>query len=58
MNRNEYNEIKLALAHRDALRVLASAALSDNMELVIRKLVECEVLPAGTRAMRPSIVHE
>ena len=49
LNHNEYNELKLELAHRDALRVLASAVLGDDMELVVRKLVECEVLPVGTR---------
>ena len=58
MNHNEYNELKLELAHRDALRVLASAVLGDDMELVVRKLVECEVLPVGTRPLRPSMLHQ
>ena len=58
LNHNEYNELKVELAHRDALRVLASAVLGDDMELVVRKLIECDVLPAGTRPLRPSMLRE
>ena len=54
---SEYNELKAAMAHRDALREIAAAALADRMDDVIRKLVECEVLPPGTRPNKRSIVH-
>jgi hypothetical protein len=54
----EYNELKKAIGHRDALRDLAAAALADNMQVVVAKLVECEVLPPGTRALRLSIIHD
>jgi hypothetical protein len=58
LNHNEYNELKVELALRDAMRMLASAVLGDDMELVIRRLVECEVLPPGTRPLRPSMLHQ
>jgi hypothetical protein len=28
------------------------------MQVVVAKLVECEVLPPGTRALRLSIIHD
>ena len=54
----DYNELKVAIGHRDILREIAAAALADNMSLVVAKLVECEVLPRGTRAQKPSIIHD
>jgi hypothetical protein len=54
----EYNELKTAIGHRDALRDIAAAALSDNMHVLVAKLVECGVLPPGTKPARQSIIHE
>jgi hypothetical protein len=54
----EYNELKAAIGHRDILREIAAAALSDNMHTLVAKLVECEVLPKGTRALKPSLIHD
>jgi hypothetical protein len=53
-----YNELKAAIGHRDALRELAAAALGDRMDEVVAKLVQCGVLPPGTRAVKRSIVHD
>jgi hypothetical protein len=58
MGTTEYNELKAAIGHRDTLRAMASAALADNMPVLVAKLVECDVLPKGTRAQRPSVIHE
>jgi hypothetical protein len=58
MCKAEYNELKVAIGHRDTLRDLAAAALADNMASLVTKLVECDVLPKGTRAQKPSIIHE
>ena len=54
----EYNELKAAIGHRDVLRTMAAAALADNMNVLVAKLVECGVLPRGTRPEKPSVIHE
>ncbi len=58
MDIREYNELKTAIGHRDALREMAAAALADNMQLLVAKLAECGVLPPATRPLRQSILHE
>jgi hypothetical protein len=53
----DYNELKAEMARRDILREIAAAALSDRMALLVLRLVDAHVLPAGTEALRDSILH-
>ena len=58
MDVREYNELKTAIGHRDALRGMAAAALADNMQVLVAKLTESGVLPPGTQPLRRSIIHD
>ena len=53
----EYNDLKANIALRDTLRQIAAAVMADQMDEVVARLVECEILPRGTRAQKPSVLH-